>query len=125
MVRSSWAGKDGVILRYHEGEFERMQTPGTGTVYGIWGVAPDDLWAVGGQLPAGAFAWRYDGESWTKAPGFPAELTETQSMFKVWGPGSGRCLDGRYWRSRCPFRWLEFQSGGLGDIAHPVHRPRR
>ncbi len=78
-------GKDGVILRYRQGEFERMETPGAGTVYGIWGTAPDDLWAVGGQLPAGAFAWRYDGQSWTKAPGFPADLTESQAMFKVWG----------------------------------------
>jgi hypothetical protein len=46
-------GKDGLILRFERGEFQRMETPGVGTVYGIWGTAPDDLWAVGGHLAHG------------------------------------------------------------------------
>jgi hypothetical protein len=78
-------GKDGLILRFERGEFQRMETPGAGTVYGIWGTAPDDLWAVGGTLPTGAFAWRFDGTSWRAAQGYPTELAGSYSMFKVWG----------------------------------------
>jgi len=77
-------GKGGLILRFESGEFQRMETPGRGSVYGIWGTAPDDLWAVGGSLPKDAFAWRFDGRSWRVAEGFPTELAESYSMFKVW-----------------------------------------
>ena len=78
-------GQNGLVLRYAAGVFERMETPGSATVYGIWGVAPDDLWAVGGNVTGGAFAWRFDGESWTEAAGFPPGLSRSESMFKVWG----------------------------------------
>ena len=82
-------GKNGLILRFEGGTFQRMDTPGTATVYGIWGEAPDDLWAVGGNVVSGAFAWRFDGSSWTQGEGFPSELAESESMFKV----SGRAKD--------------------------------
>ncbi|HEU0074111.1 MAG TPA: hypothetical protein VFS30_08870 [Dehalococcoidia bacterium] len=78
-------GAGGLILRYQDGDFERMQTPGTDTVYGIWGPAPDDLWAVGGNVTEGAFAWRFDGSAWTEAEGFPPVLVQSSSLFKVWG----------------------------------------
>jgi hypothetical protein len=82
-------GKDGFIVRYAGGAFERMDTPGTGTVFGIWGASPDDIWAVGGDGVLGAFAWRYDGEAWRAAPGFPAELRGSHSLYKVWGTSGG------------------------------------
>jgi hypothetical protein len=78
-------GADGLILRYQDGEFERMETPGNATVYGIWGTSPDDLWAVGGNVAAGAFAWRFEGTAWTEAEGFPPVLVQSTSLFKVWG----------------------------------------
>ena len=78
-------GLNGLILRYQDGSFERMETPGDATVYGIWGASPDDLWAVGGNVSEGAFAWRYDGNSWAEAEGFPPVLVRSASLFKVWG----------------------------------------
>ena len=78
-------GEGGLLLRYAGGAFERMEAPARATVYGIWGVAPDDLWAVGGNVTGGAFAWRFDGERWRAAAGFPEALTRSESMFKVWG----------------------------------------
>jgi hypothetical protein len=78
-------GQDGLILRYRNGGFERMQTPGNATVYGIWGTSEDDLWAVGGNVSAGAFAWRFDGTAWAEAVGFPPVLVQSASLFKVWG----------------------------------------
>jgi hypothetical protein len=78
-------GQNGMILRREGDRLDLMETPGRGTVFGIWGTAPDDLWAVGGNVADGAFVWRYDGERWHEAEGFPADLADAHSMFKVWG----------------------------------------
>ena len=32
-----FAGADGTIVRYRDGAFERMATPRTGTIFGLWG----------------------------------------------------------------------------------------
>jgi hypothetical protein len=84
-------GVGGTILRYQDGAFTRMQTPGTGTVFGIWGSAPDDLWAVGGAQGGaqGAFAWRNTGgDSWQPVADFPAQLAASDALWKVFGHGS-------------------------------------
>jgi hypothetical protein len=81
-------GSDGLILRYEGGAFSEMTTPSdAGTVFGIWGASPDDLWAVGGagQTPTGGFVWRYDGQSWRDEPTAPSDLAATATVFKVWG----------------------------------------
>jgi hypothetical protein len=85
-------GVGGTILRFEDGAFTRMQTPGTGTVFGIWGAAPDDLWAVGGSPGGaqGAFAWRLQaghGDSWQAASEVPAELAARNALWKVFGHG--------------------------------------
>jgi hypothetical protein len=77
-------GSGGRILRYQGGAFEAQTTPGTSTVYGIWGARPDDVWAVGGDGAAGAFAWHFDGGEWSDVS-LPGELRDTTSLFKVWG----------------------------------------
>jgi hypothetical protein len=81
-------GASGTILRWSDGRFELLPTPGTGSVYGIWGVAANDVWAVGGDGNSGAFAWRWDGTTWRKAGGFPATVADTHGLFKVWGGGA-------------------------------------
>lgn len=82
-------GAGGTILRYAGGTFTRMTTPGTDTVFGIWGSSPTDLWAVGGATGGsrGAFAWRLQGEEWIVADGFPTALADTDAMWKVYGRG--------------------------------------
>jgi len=82
-------GDGGMILRYQGGSFTRMATPGTDTVFGIWGAAANDMWAVGGATGGsnGAFAWRLQGDSWVVAPGFPADLAATDAMWKIYGRG--------------------------------------
>jgi hypothetical protein len=81
-------GSNGMILRYENGEFQKMETPGTDTVFGIWGIAPDNLWAVGGNATTGGFVWRYDGTSWKPAEGLPAGLADSYSIFKIFGRGN-------------------------------------
>jgi hypothetical protein len=80
-------GTNGTIVRYEAGVFERMQTPGNGTVFGIWGASPDALWAVGGAEggSSGGFAWQIDGDAWVEADGFPDDVAGSKAIWKVWG----------------------------------------
>jgi hypothetical protein len=83
-------GAGGTILRYDESGFTRMDTPGTGVVFGLWGSSPDQMWAVGGEAGGaqGAFAWRLDADRWSPAPGFPSDLAATDALWKVYGRGA-------------------------------------
>jgi hypothetical protein len=79
-------GDGGVILRYELGTFTKMTTPGTGTVFGIWGATPDDVWAVGGNSEAiGGFAWRLDGDAWIDEPTLPTDVPGKAALWKVFG----------------------------------------
>jgi hypothetical protein len=83
-----FGGSSGTIIHYDGSNFELLDTPGDDTVFGLWGPAPDDLWAVGGNpalAEAVAFVWRYDGSTWQVADGLPEP--EVSSYFKVWGTG--------------------------------------
>jgi hypothetical protein len=82
-------GENGRILRYAEGTFTAMSTPGTQTVFGIWGASPGEVWAVGGNEGGsdGAFAWRLQGDAWVEASDFPSELAN-KALWKVWGSGA-------------------------------------
>ena len=99
--------RGGVILRHWpesaggDGSFTKMTTPGTGTVFGIWGATPDDVWAVGGDSSEiGGFAWRLDDDSWTPEPSLPGDVTANAAVWKVFGTaandawfvGSVRCV---------------------------------
>lgn len=81
-------GENGQILRYEGGTFEAMETPAqAGTIFGIWGAKPDDVWAVGGagSTPTGGFLWHYDGSKWEASPLAPSDLDATATVFKAWG----------------------------------------
>ena len=79
-------GDGGVILRYADGAYTKMVTPGTGTVFGIWGATPDELWAVGGDsAAAGGFAWRLGGDVWTAEPSLPVDVVADAAIWKVFG----------------------------------------
>lgn len=81
-------GDGGVILRYESGTYTKMVTPGTGTVFGIWGATADDVWAVGGDSSAtGGFAWRLDpnSDAWIAEPTLPAEVPADAAIWKVSG----------------------------------------
>lgn len=81
-------GAGGNILRYQDGVFSPTSTPSSeGTVFGLWGSSPEDMWAVGGADGGadGAFAWRLQGDTWLEAPEFPTELAEEKALWKAWG----------------------------------------
>ncbi len=83
-------GTDGTILRREAGgTWSEMETPlDTPTVFGIWGLATDDLWAVGGEPGGsdGAFIWRWDGSTWSDAT--PEDPTPG-AWWKPWGSAAG------------------------------------
>lgn len=81
-------GEGGVILRHEDGVFTRMSTPGSETVFGIWGATPDDIWAVGGASDStGGFAWRLVGDAWQPEPTLPATVPDSAAIWKVHGAG--------------------------------------
>jgi sugar lactone lactonase YvrE len=88
------AGENGLVLRYDPstGSFTPMNVPGTQVLFGIWGSAANDIWAVGGDLSkpdTGGIVWHYDGAQWqedeflgrVRAEGLP-------TLYKVWGRSS-------------------------------------
>lgn len=87
-------GANATILRYGEGAFTRMRTPGVAahTIYGIWARAADDAYAVG-SVAGGrdGFVWHFDGTAWRELPlpaDTPRDGRETvPGLFKVWGDG--------------------------------------
>jgi hypothetical protein len=91
------AGDHGAIARWDDGAWETLDSGAPGTLfYGIWGAAPDDIWAVGGptQTPAsgvepeGDVVLHYDGSAWTRVE-IQALLdkpaSQGKNLFKVWG----------------------------------------
>ena len=90
------AGANATILRYDNGQFTRMSTPGLArqTVYGLWGARPDDVYAVGSVSGRGGFIWHFDGTAWREVA-LPAEAMprtpdgDFPGLFKVWGNAQG------------------------------------
>jgi len=84
------AGENGLILRYDvsAGKFEKQTTPGTALLYGIWGAAANDIWAVGGdpaEPDTGGVIWHYDGMAWTALDVTTLNPNGLPILFKVWG----------------------------------------
>lgn len=79
------SGAGGVILRYENGAFTKMTTPGTDTVFGIWGDSPTSLWAVGGSFDTKGFAWRLVDGAWKAEPSLPSGAVADAAIWKVFG----------------------------------------
>lgn len=86
-----FGGSDATVLRFEDGAFERLTTPGLGkhTVFGIWASAADDVYAVGARAGRNGFIWHYDGERFVDVAlpdGLPEdEYRDQPGLLKVWG----------------------------------------
>lgn len=94
------AGDHGTMVRFDGQTWDVMETGAPGTVfYGVWGAAPDDMWAVGGPtpvpqgdiVPEGDVVLHYDGNAelrWERVE-IQALLdkpaSQGKNLFKVWG----------------------------------------
>lgn len=86
-----FAGASALMLRYQDGAFERLKTPGLGkdVVYGVWAAAADDVYAVGASAARNGFVWHFDGTEFQELT-LPSTLPEDENhdqpgLFKVWG----------------------------------------
>lgn len=79
-------GNEGFAAQRVDGEWVDRSTPVPEPLWGVWGSASDDLWAVGGDPfeDSNAVILRWGGQEWEEvAP--PAPDRSTNSFFKVWG----------------------------------------
>jgi len=86
-----FAGASALLLRYRDGTFERLKTPGLGkdVLYGVWAAGPNELYAVGTAAGRNGFLWHYDGSEFRTVPlpeTLPVDENRDQpGLFKVWG----------------------------------------
>ena len=86
-----FAGASALLLRYRDGAFERLKTPGLGKdiLYGVWAAGADDVYAVGTSAGRNGFVWHYDGAEFRSIPlpdTLPVDENHDQpGLFKVWG----------------------------------------
>ncbi len=86
-----FAGASALLMRYQDGKFERLITPGLGKdiVYGVWAAGANDLYAVGTSAGRNGFVWHYDGtnfESVSLPDTLPVDENHDQpGLFKIWG----------------------------------------
>lgn len=82
-------GYEGVVLHYDGAAWTLMDTPTDQDLWGIWGAAPDDLWAVGGTARDPSVGQptllHYDGASWTEATVPALTPPDVTALFKIWG----------------------------------------
>lgn len=79
-------GTEGTLLQGNADEgLSPLETPGTATVYGIWG-SDGDLWAVGGDAnQSPGFVWRDQGEGFQDVTDELGSEDPLPPLFKVWG----------------------------------------
>ena len=82
-------GVNGTMLHFDGESWVQQSTPVSDPVWGIWAVAPDDVWAVGGEPIFGVepFVLHYDGEAWSHVAIPPLQRPGVAAFFKVWGSG--------------------------------------
>lgn len=80
-------GEAGTVARLEGGAFVVERTGEPYTLFGVWGAAPDDVWAVGGDVSGAGpgVILHYDGAAWIPAAGV---ATDRELFFKVWGTAS-------------------------------------
>ncbi len=79
-------GRDGATLR-REGDAWVAHASGTDvTLWGVWGAAVDDVWAVGGDgVDDAPMLLHFDGTDWSTSV-LPGDLPmSSHALFKVWG----------------------------------------
>jgi hypothetical protein len=89
-ARRVLVGELGAIL-VRDGDTGEWTRHGCGTIlplWGVWGAAEDDLWAVGGDgFLRDPVACHFDGRAWA-AVELPEPSFESHALYKIWGTAS-------------------------------------
>ena len=80
-------GDDGTVMHWNGATWTQQTTPTTEQLWGVWGAAPNDLWAVGGRgFPdSEATILRFNGTEWTAMAVPELMRAGVNAFFKVWG----------------------------------------
>lgn len=80
-------GNQGTVLRFDGSTWSAQDSGTTENLWGVWGAAPDDLWAVGGSgFPeATPTVLHYDGTAWSTQTLPTLIRANVHGLFKVWG----------------------------------------
>lgn len=80
-------GNGGTVLHYDGETWALQPTPTTEALWGVWGAAPDDVWAVGGDGRSTSVPTllHYDGVSWEDVPPPAFARPGVTALYKVWG----------------------------------------
>lgn len=82
-------GSEGTVLHFDGTRWSRQPTPTTQPLWGVWGAAPNDVWAVGGNgMPPNATLLHFDGTAWTSVTLPPLQKQRVGQLLKVWGTGA-------------------------------------
>jgi hypothetical protein len=87
-------GGGGAVLRWDGAAWTREATPTDQDLWGVWGPAADDLWAVGGTVTPGGHPviLHHDGIAWTEVALPTLQKGNVRAFFKVWGAGRDHAL---------------------------------
>jgi hypothetical protein len=108
-------GNDGTALRFDGVAWELMDTPTDEDLWGVWGVSPDDVWAVGGRGTPDSqrIILRFDGDSWREVP-VELERPGVNAFYKVWGSSADDVWIVGQNGALIRFDGQEFQEFGIG-----------
>jgi hypothetical protein len=83
----TFVGSEGTVLHYDGSTFELQSTPTDQDLWGVWGSASNDLYAVGGngREEGQSTILHYDGTAWTKTATPAHARPSVNAYFKVWG----------------------------------------
>jgi hypothetical protein len=86
------AGTDGQVLQLDPDTraFTPRNTPGSHLLFGVWGSAADNLFAVGedpNNPDTSGVVWRFDGDAWTAQDLSGVRPGGIPGLLKVWGRG--------------------------------------
>lgn len=84
-----FVGDAGTIVRGDGETWSLQESPTEQDLWGVWGSAPDDVWAVGGvPFPGGEpTIVRWNGDVWTRVEVPELMRANVFAFFKVWGSG--------------------------------------
>jgi hypothetical protein len=81
------AGNAGTLLHWNGRSWRRAEVPTTQDLWGVWGAAEDDVWAVGGsgRNRGDATLLHFNGLRWEQVPVPTLQRPGVYAFFKVWG----------------------------------------
>lgn len=82
-------GDQGTVVHWDGHTWAVQPTPTRDPIWGVWGAARNDLWAVGGSGDGTAppVMLHYDGAAWTSVAIPTLMRAGVSAFFKVWGTG--------------------------------------